>query len=331
MDRYEIQEKMAKVVADHGDWSGHNVDLGSGVFTIDENDKAFQSRADAYARIIADLSGQPWANLRILDLACLEGGFALEFAKLGAQSVGIEIREPNLAKAEFAKEALALSNCQFYRDDVRKLSRESYGEFDVILCTGILYHLDAPDVFPFIEAIHATCRGFAIFDTHCAMLGKVRVAHKGQYYSGTELVEHYEQDSQQVREARNWASIDNVRSFWPTEKSLLDALSNSGFSTILKVQIPSIWTFYDRSVHVAIKGRDGPATPQQFVEATHLSPGFFGTTLSLQDCVALPGSKLLAFWLILKQHSRVRGRHLWHLLLARFPALQAIRSSEGRD
>ncbi len=72
---------------------------------------------------------------------------AVELARLGANVVGIEGREANLAKARFAKEALSLENPEFHQDDVRNLSKEKYGRFDVVLCLGILYHLNRQTFF----------------------------------------------------------------------------------------------------------------------------------------------------------------------------------------
>lgn len=40
-------------------------------------------------------------ELRVLDLACLEVHYAIEFALYSASAVGIEYREENLAKSPF--------------------------------------------------------------------------------------------------------------------------------------------------------------------------------------------------------------------------------------
>src|SRR5208283_4911140 len=67
-----------------------------------------------------------YRSKRLLDLACLEGLFAIEFAR----------------------KVLGLSNCRLIKGDVRSISAE-LGSFDVILCAGILYHLDFPDCVRF--------------------------------------------------------------------------------------------------------------------------------------------------------------------------------------
>ena len=86
------------------------------------------------------------SNLRF---SLFRGHYAIEFAMQGATVVGIEGRESNVQKAIFAKDILNLENLTFYQDDVRNLSAEKYGQFDIVLCSGILYHLDSSDVFPF--------------------------------------------------------------------------------------------------------------------------------------------------------------------------------------
>ena len=53
--------------------------------------------------MIQDITQCNFKELRILDLACLEGQYAIEFAMQGAEVVGIEGREANIQKAIFAK------------------------------------------------------------------------------------------------------------------------------------------------------------------------------------------------------------------------------------
>ena len=82
---------------------------------------------------------------RVLDVACNNGGFSVEAIKAGADYVlGIDIVERYLEQAQFIKDALAYDNMEFRNLDVYDLSAESVGTFDVVLCFGILYHLEDP-------------------------------------------------------------------------------------------------------------------------------------------------------------------------------------------
>jgi 2-polyprenyl-3-methyl-5-hydroxy-6-metoxy-1,4-benzoquinol methylase len=65
--------------------------------------------------------------------------------------VALEGRQANLEKARFVKGILDLDHLELVLDDVRNLNKDRYGFFDVVLCLGILYHLDTPDVMNFVE------------------------------------------------------------------------------------------------------------------------------------------------------------------------------------
>ena len=84
-------------------------------------------------------------QMRIADLGCLEGGYSVEFARLGFQVVGLEVRESNMAACRFVKERTNLENLEFVRDDAWNLAK--YGTFDCAFCCGLFYHLDRPRQF----------------------------------------------------------------------------------------------------------------------------------------------------------------------------------------
>ena len=66
---------------------------------------------------------------------------------LGAKVVAVEGREVNFAKMKSVKEYLGLKNMEVALADVRTVTKEKYGEFDLVLACGIMYHLDAESVF----------------------------------------------------------------------------------------------------------------------------------------------------------------------------------------
>ncbi len=204
---------------------------------------------------IADLAGKPWERLRILDLASLEGIFALEFASHGAQVVAIEGREQNNARARFAAEVLELSNVEFVTDDVRNLSENKYGRFDVVLCSGILYHLPGAEGCKFIRTIADVCSRLAIIDTHVALQEKSSFPWAGRTYHGMAYGEHSTKDTVAAKISRTCASLDNNESFWLTQPSLLNLLRDVGFSSVSEILRPkSFADFADRLTFAAIKG-----------------------------------------------------------------------------
>src|ERR1700722_5752392 len=142
MDSQTLINKKNEVIQTYGVWNAHNIHLQDDIYTIAPCIVGDEVKLRRIVQCVFDLTGGSVEGLRILDLACLEGLFAIEFARHKARCLGIEGREANIEKARFAKDVLSLDSLEFVQDDVRNLSLEKYGEFDVVLCLGLLYHLD---------------------------------------------------------------------------------------------------------------------------------------------------------------------------------------------
>ena len=253
MTREYIEDAMARIVAEHGAWTAHNVSLGEGVFTLGA-DRPYL-KLQRLLQTAADVCGRPLGELRVLDLACLEGGFAIEFARHGATVVGIEGRAANLAKAVFARDVLGLDRLTFELGDVRDLSAERHGMFDIVICAGILYHLDAPDVFAFVERIAEVCSRLAIVDTSLSLRPLESRDYKGRTYWGRSFPEHEADMSAEKRAANLWGSLSDTSSFWITRASLLNLLRDAGFTSVMEVLNPALpGQLSDRTVLAAIKG-----------------------------------------------------------------------------
>lgn len=263
MQPEEISRQKAEVVRQYGEWTAHNIHLGGGVYTYDESHPEFQSRVVGYTKLLrrilqasADLTGRPLSELRVLDLACLEGQYAVEFALHGAEVVGVEVREANIEKSRFAGRALGLDRLTFELDDVRNLSAERYGQFDVVLCIGILYHLDAPDVFDFIERIAEVTSRVAIFDTHVSLRPNRTHNFRGRDYRGWSFAEHRAGATDEEKLQQLWASLDNNNSFWFSRPSLYNLLAEVGFTSVYDCQVPAFpGQLTDRDTIAAVKGR----------------------------------------------------------------------------
>jgi hypothetical protein len=191
----------------------------------------------------------------VLDLGALEGQYAVEFAMHGAEAVAIEGREANIQKARVAHEVLGLRRLQLLQEDARCLSRERHGTFDVVLCLGLLDHLAAEDVFPFLSQLAEVCRGVLILDTHIALRGSTVHVHDGHDYRGLRFVEHDPRASNMQRSRSLWASLDNAESFWLTRASLFKGLMNAGFTSVMTAETPIISGLRDRFTFIALKGR----------------------------------------------------------------------------
>jgi ubiquinone/menaquinone biosynthesis C-methylase UbiE len=258
MKEVEVRERKAAIEAQFGPWTAANIPLGHGIATNPQ-------RAGPHLLLrrviqtITDLSIKSWDQLRILDLGSLEGFYALEFASHGAKVVAIEGRESNNAHARFAAETLELSNIEFVTDDVRNLCQEKYGRFDVVFCSGILYHLPGADACRFLASIAKVCKRLTIIDTHIGLRENSLVNWGGHNYSGFLYQEHSTDDTPDVKANRKWASLDNETSFWFTKPSLLNLLRDVGFTNTFEVLSPrSFADDSDRLTFAAIIGERQP-------------------------------------------------------------------------
>lgn len=251
----QIEQRKQRLVERDGPWTAHNIRLAVDTYTIGDRLVGDEVRLRRVMQIIADLADKPMAELRVLDLGALEGLFAVELALNGADVLAIEAREANAEKARLAKEALGVSTLQIELDDVRNLRVDRHGMFDVVLCLGLLYHLDAPDLLPFIQHMAEVCRGFAIIDTHISLKPQVTIADQGRTYYGRRFSEHRKSAGAERKARVVWASLDNPRSFWFTKSSLLNALARAGFTSVYECYTPRVsLKTADRVTLVAVKG-----------------------------------------------------------------------------
>jgi len=251
----ELDARRRELVARWGPWRHHNIDLGGGVYTMGDDAPGQQVRLPAIVQVATDLLATPLDRARVLDLAAHEGLFAVEFARRGAGVLAVEIREEHVEKAAFARDALGLDRLEVRRDDVRNVTVERYGEFDIVLCLGILYHLDAAAAFELVDRMAALCTRVAIIDTHFSLEPTDPFVHRGATYRGRSIWEHDPASTPDERVRAHGASFDNPESVWLTKPSLFNLLRRAGFSSVLEVRVPRPqFGAWDRTLLAAVKG-----------------------------------------------------------------------------
>jgi ubiquinone/menaquinone biosynthesis C-methylase UbiE len=223
------------------EFTAHNIRLDSGAFT--KPDVGFPM--DAYpwfvsARgILETVFPANRKDFRIADLGCLEGGFAVEFARMGFQVVGIDVRAANIAACEYVKANTDLPNLAFFQDDVQNIAK--YGEFDAVFCCGLLYHLDQPRRF--LETLSAVTRKLLILQTHfsagthkdaASKKFKLSKVAENEGLPGQWFPEFRDDVAPAERETAKWSSWANHRSFWIQREYLLKAIQDVGFDLVLE-------------------------------------------------------------------------------------------------
>ena len=228
-------------------WTAHNIALTKGVTTMPGEPDFMQTNRGLLAilRTLSLLYRGRLANLRAADLGCLEGGFALALAQRGMNVVGIEARAGNLEKAELLADHFKLPNLRFELGDVKNFTRQNYGDFDVVLALGILYHLDEPTAW--LRQVAQATRSVLIVDSHYApaddaslalldpriaqLSALERLEDQGTTYEGRWFFEYGENVDV---EGEVWSAYSNRQSFWLTKESLLLALSRVGFDLVFE-------------------------------------------------------------------------------------------------
>jgi SAM-dependent methyltransferase len=200
-------------------------------------------------QLIQDLAPRPFAELRILDLGCGEGVYAIEAALRGAQVLAIDARTERMDEGAACAKRHGLTNVRFVQEDVRRVSRATHGEFDVVLLLGLLYHLDDP--VPVLERLRDVCARLLVVDTLVSLAPDAEV----RGYRGERVREHADDDPEGVRRSRVLKSIDNAMSFRLAKESLVRALRDVGFTTVLECHAPlEPGKAADRVTLAAVKG-----------------------------------------------------------------------------
>lgn len=208
-------------------------------------------------QLISDYTKKGIDKAKVLDIACGEGAFSIEAAIHGANVTAIDAREERMNIGRDIVKNNSIRNIEFKKEDLRMLTFEKNGKFDVVLLLGVLYHLDVPDSFRALENIYEMTDGLLIIDTHIAMTANESTEYKKKVYKGVKFREHYQSDTDEDKLAKVRASVDNEFSFWFTKDSLIQLLHDLGFSSVLECHAPiEPLKSENRVTLVALKGRN---------------------------------------------------------------------------
>lgn len=126
------------LIASRAHWY-HRIELAPGIVTPGVNDSQGNLA-------LLDSMGLPrdCSNLRVLDIGTADGFMAFEIERRdAAEVVAIDYRKPTSSGFSIASSILG-SRVRHEVENVYDLTPEKYGQFDIILFLGVLYHLRNP-------------------------------------------------------------------------------------------------------------------------------------------------------------------------------------------
>jgi ubiquinone/menaquinone biosynthesis C-methylase UbiE len=113
----------------------------------------FDKQAASYAALVRDSKDttlpmlldavKPSATDRLLDVGCGSGRFAIQWAPLVAQVIGVDLTPAMLAQAAQLQAATQIKNIEWRQADVTQLPFAD-GEFNVVSCSAMLHHVVSP-------------------------------------------------------------------------------------------------------------------------------------------------------------------------------------------
>ena len=270
-------------------FTGHNISLGKEKTIGDSvmllSDSNLWKSIKNTVELFYPGSPKENANYSVVDLGCLEGGYSVEFARMGFNTTGIEVRQDNIDKCNYVKQQIGLDNLKFVKDDVRNL--KNHGRFDITLCYGLLYHLENPVAY--LKTICENTNKLLVLHTHYAnehdfryslgvlnnlyrpfekrikplytkrnfKLGRL-TSHEG--YRGRWYKEWNAGTPENKVSKMLWASHGNDKSFWLLKRDLLKALYAVGFDHVFEqtnftgdLAADNYVEYNDRSMIVAFK------------------------------------------------------------------------------
>jgi SAM-dependent methyltransferase len=238
------------------EFTAHNIRLDDGTFTRSESSQSMAAYPWFLSarRVLDTLWPGDKKGLRLVDLGCLEGGYAVEFARLGFDVLGVEVREENFQACRFVKSKVDLPNLEFVKDDVWNLA--DHGVFDVVFCCGLFYHVDRPREL--LNLLASVTSKLLILQTHFStnamyptsvlpywvrkLLARIKLSHKfslsrltkNEGLPGRWYTEYSTSASHRKREGWKWASWDNRCSFWIQREHLLGSIKEAGFDLVME-------------------------------------------------------------------------------------------------
>lgn len=197
--------------------------LGPWITRFEIDGRAYGGEIDlAGVDLIDQFAERIPAGSTVLELGSLEGGHSFALARRGYRITAVEGREENLGRARYVKSVLHDRETRLVHANLEEVPLASFGRFDCVLCSGLLYHLPEPwrliDQLPQVAPL-------LFLGTHYAERAEDELEGlRGRWYT-------------EFGRGEPLSGL-SPRSFWLTLPSLLARLEQAGFDRIEPVGFP---------------------------------------------------------------------------------------------
>lgn len=184
--------------------------------------KLITARAETIRRVVESLK-KVFPLMSALDAGCGVGFFAKTLADSGLNVCGFDGREENVAEAR-----KRFPHLPFETADIEDFSIRALGQFDFVLCCGLLYHLENP--LRAMRNLHALTEKCLLIESMCIPDQKPSLLLRAEPRA----------DDQSLTDM----------ACYPSEGSLVKMLYCAGFAKVYRVmQLPDHDDFRDTSEH----------------------------------------------------------------------------------
>ena len=211
MDPAEIQTRIGEL----GRWH-YRFEFDGGIATpIWSADRVnrHEERSRYFFDPLLKLTGGSLAGRRVLDLGCNSGFWSLKAIEAGAEFVlGVEGRPMHVDQAKFVFEAKGIDPARYRFELANILTYPVSGDFDVVLCLGLLYHVAKPTEL--FEVMARSGADILVIDTRVANVpgSSFQIRHEP------------------LDDPRN--GLDQEMIFVPTRQAVVDLADQFGYRTV---------------------------------------------------------------------------------------------------
>jgi tRNA (mo5U34)-methyltransferase len=217
----EEHEEVLKKIQSVKHWY-HQIEILPGVITPGINNSA-------EALSLLDLP-ERCEGKRVLDLGTRDGFFAFEMERRGAEVVAIDYMPAERTGFKVASELLD-SHVAFQQDNIYNVSREKYGEFDIILFLGLFYHL--PNPLQALTILRSLCKEELYLETY--VIDNALLLPNGEKQPLVQLAKILEDIPLMQFYHRNALNNDPSNFWGPNMKCVEQMLEECNFAVVKRV------------------------------------------------------------------------------------------------